>query len=146
MEELIEQMKRLLADTFAFYLQAHYYHWNVEGPDFKQYHELFGEIYKETHGAVDQIAEHIRALDAYVPGSFERFSTLTTIRGDNTIQSALGMIRELLEDNGLVMVSLRRAYTAAGQTGEIGLSNFLQDRYDAHTKHQWMLRSTLKVQ
>lgn len=146
MEELIEQMKVVLADTFAFYLQAHYYHWNVEGPDFKQYHDLFGEIYEEAHGAVDPIAEHIRALDAYVPGSFERFAVLATIRADNTIQPALGMIRKLLGDNAMVMASLRRAYTAAEQAGEIGLSNFIQDRYDAHTKHQWMLRSTLKVQ
>ena len=57
METLQEIMKKVLADTFALYLKAHNYHWNVEGSNFPQYHEFFGNLYKELHDAVDPIAE-----------------------------------------------------------------------------------------
>ena len=79
METLQEIMKKVLADTFALYLKAHNYHWNVEGINFPQYHEFFGNLYEELHGAVDPIAEEIRSLDTYAPGSFTRFMELTEI-------------------------------------------------------------------
>jgi len=62
MDELIDQMKVVLADTFAMYLKAHMFHWNVTGPNFPQLHEFFGDLYEELHGAVDPIAEQIRTL------------------------------------------------------------------------------------
>ena len=72
MEELINKMKVVLASSFAFYLKAHNFHWNVEGVNFPQYHEFFGNLYEEVHSAIDKIAEEIRALDAYAPGSLKR--------------------------------------------------------------------------
>ena len=144
MESLIEQMKVVLADTFAMYLKAHNYHWNVEGSNFPQYHEFLGNLYEELHGAVDPIAEHIRALDAYAPGSLTRFRELSSIRDSMTPPPTVGMMSELFGDNEIVMLSLKRAYQLAEQVDEIGLSNFIQDRYDIHKKHAWMLRSILK--
>jgi starvation-inducible DNA-binding protein len=144
MEELVNDAKVALADTFAMYLKAHNYHWNVEGSDFPQLHELFEKIYGELWGAVDSIAEHIRTCDSYVPGSFSRFSELTKIEDELKIPAAPEMVRRLLADNDTVMASLKKAYESAETAGNIGFSNFLQDRYDAHMKHGWMLRATIK--
>jgi starvation-inducible DNA-binding protein len=77
METLIEIMRKVLADAYAFQLKANNYHWNVEGPNFVQYHDFLGELYNEVFAATDMIAEQIRALDAYAPGSFTRFLELT---------------------------------------------------------------------
>lgn len=134
-------MKVVLADTFAMYLKAHNFHWNVEGNNFPQYHDFLGNLYEELHGAVDPIAEHIRALDAYAPGSLSRFRELSSIRDSMTPPPAMGMMLELYSDNEIVMASLKSAYQSAETMGEIGLSNFIQDRYDVHKKHAWMLRS-----
>ena len=49
--QLVDQMKQVLASTFAFYLKAHNFHWNVEGPNFPQYHALFDTLYNELWGA-----------------------------------------------------------------------------------------------
>ncbi len=144
METLIENMKIVLADTFAMYLKAHNFHWNVEGSNFPQYHDFLGDLYGELHGAVDPIAEHIRALDAYAPGSLTRFRELSTVRDSMTPPQTMEMFEELYGDNEIVMGSLRRAYQLAEDAGEIGLSNFIQDRYDIHKKHSWMLRSIIK--
>lgn len=142
MDKLIEAMKRVLADTFAMYLKAQYYHWNVEGADFYQYHGLFGDLYSEVYGAVDPTAEHIRALNAYTPGSLGRFQELTTIEDENTVPIAIEMINRIATDNQKVISSLKTAQALAEAVGEVGVSNFLQDRIDIHQKHAWMLRAT----
>ena len=142
-EQLLEKMKVVLADSFAFYLKAHQYHWNVEGPDFPQYHEFLGNLYQEVHTAIDVIAEEIRALGEYAPGSFSRYTELTSIKDSRITPTASQMMMSLLNDNQIVLNTLMETYKLAELYEEIGLSNFLQDRYDAHKKHAWMLRSTL---
>lgn len=144
MEELIEDLKKLFASNYAFYLKLQYYHWNVEGPNFPQYHEFFGNLYEEVGGSIDTMAEHIRALDAYTPGSFARFVALSGIEGDDTIPTGLAMASRLLEDNEKLLTMLIDVYKKAEDVDRLGLSNFLQDRIEAHRKHSWMLRATTK--
>jgi starvation-inducible DNA-binding protein len=145
MDKLIEAMKRVLADTYSFGLKSQNYHWNVEGPDFKQYHELFGDIYEGIVDAVDKVAEHIRTLDSYAPGSFSRFSDLTTIEDENTIPIALEMITRLQRDNVKVIATLMTAHAIAETLNKRGLINFIEERIDAHEKIGWMLRATTKM-
>ena len=142
MDKLIEAMKKVLADSFAFYLKTQYYHWNVEGADFFQFHGLFAEIYSEVYGSIDSTAEHIRAIGGYAPGSFGRYSELTSIEDENTVPAALEMVSRLGVDNQKVLTTLMAAYTLADSVGELGLANYLQDRMDVHKKHAWMLRAT----
>ena len=147
MEELIEDLKKLFASNYAFYLKAQYYHWNVEGPDFPQYHEFFGKIYEEVGSSIDKMAEHLRALDAYAPGTFARFVALvrgSDLEGDDTLPGALAMATRLLEDNEKLLAMLIDVYRKAEAVDRLGLSNFLQDRIEAHRKHAWMLRATTK--
>lgn len=144
MDKLIEALKRVLADTFAFRLKAQYYHWNVEGPNFKEYHDLFSGLYTSADGNVDDIAEHIRALGAYAPGSLTRFSQLTSIQDENTIPNALEMINRISEDNKTLHSGLMAAHRLADDLGQRGVVNFLEGLIDANEKTQWMLRSILK--
>ena len=141
MDELIQQMKKALAETFALYLKAQYFHWNVEGPNFQQFHDFFGNFYEEVYGAIDPMAEEIRALDAYAPGSFERFAELSEITGETTVPSPLAMISRLAEDNTRLSMTLKQVRDTADGMGFNGLVNFLEDRMDQHAKHAWMLRS-----
>lgn len=144
METLQEIMKKVLADTFAMYLKAHNYHWNVEGPLFSQFHDFFSGLYIELHGAIDPIAEQIRALDTYAPGSFKRFAELSDIEDETTIPSPVDMARNLLNDNEKVLASLNVAFKLASNFEKQGLADFLSGRIDIHSKHAWMLRSYTK--
>jgi starvation-inducible DNA-binding protein len=141
MSELIEQMKIVLASNFSLYLKSHNFHWNVEGADFVQYHTYLGDFYAEIWGAVDSIAEHIRALGAYAPGSLSRFSQLSVIDDQINIPISSKMFKELELDNNKIMIELRKAYILAEKNNEMGLANFLQDRLDIHAKHGWFLKS-----
>lgn len=145
MEELVEKMKVVLADTFAMYLKAHMFHWNVTGSNFNEMHAFFGGIYNELWLATDLIAEQIRTLDAYAPGSFTRFGQLATVEDETSIPAAMAMVSKLKDDNDKVMETLKAAYLEAEKQKVYGLANFLQDRIDVHAKHGWMLKSTLKA-
>jgi starvation-inducible DNA-binding protein len=141
---LVDDLKRVQADTFAMYAKAHYYHWNVEGADFVQYHEFLGKVYEELFAAVDVLAEEVRALDSYAPAAHRMLMELTKIQDDNTIPGAVEMMRRLQQDNDTTMEGLVTAYMSADAAGELGLANLLQDRLDAHKKLNWMLRSITK--
>ena len=142
---LIEKMKVYLASNFAFYLKMHFFHWNVEGSNFPQYHEFFGDLYNEIWTAQDDIAEHIRALEAYAPGSMIRYSALSLIADQVDPPPAAEMFQLAMADNAKLMFIISELDQMATATGEIGLSNFLQARHEIHRKHQWMLRATSKV-
>lgn len=144
MEELINKMKVVLASTFAFYLKAQNYHWNIEGVNFPQYHDFFGKLYEEVHGSIDVIAEQIRILDAYAPGSLKRFQELSTIMDETSVPSAVIMCQRLQKDNETLLLDLEQAYNEAERTKQLGLSNFLQDRIEIHKKHGWMLKAVQK--
>ena len=137
-------MRKVLADTFAMYLKAHNYHWNVEGSNFPQYHEFFGNLYEELHDAVDPIAEEIRSLDAYAPGSFSRFLELTDIEDELSIPTGIEMAVRLSTDNEKVLTTLNVAFKLANQLDKQGLADFIAGRIDTHNKHGWMLRSIAK--
>lgn len=137
-------MRIAFASEYSFYLKAHNFHWNVEGPLFQQFHELFSGIYQEVYGSIDPFAENIRKLNAYTPGSFDRFNMLSKIDDENQVPTAEEMVKILLEDSDKMAVILKSVFDAAEAAGEHGLSDFIAGRQDAHRKHSWMLRATLK--
>jgi len=144
MERLVQLMRIAFASEYSFYLKAHNFHWNVEGIHFQQFHDLFGTIYEEVYGSIDDFAENIRKLGAYTPGSFDRFNMLSKIDDENGVPDAEQMVQILLEDSDKMAVIFKTAFDVAEANGEHGLADFLAGRQDAHRKHSWMLRSTLK--
>jgi starvation-inducible DNA-binding protein len=139
-------LKTAFASEFSFYLKAHHFHWNVEGPNFPQLHSLFGTIYEEVYGCIDIFAENIRKCGTYTPGSLQRFSMLSLIDDEKDVPDSTTMVAELLADSEKMAGMFKILFDLAEEHGDHGLSNFLADRQDAHKKHSWMLRSTLKGQ
>jgi len=147
MNEQLQQLAKIaFASEFSFYVKAHGFHWNVEGPDFLQYHDLFGKIYEEVYGIIDDFAEKIRSLGTYVPASYTRFDMLTKVEDETQILPKDAMVKELLLDNEKMIVIFRKLFEVAESVGEHGFSNFVADRMDAHQKHGWMLRASIKGQ
>lgn len=142
MDELHELMKVVLANTFTYYMKAHGYHWNVIGPDFTQLHDLFGDIYEDAHGAIDDIAEQLRQIESFAPGTLARMIELSKVTEDEAIPAAPKMVTNLIAANDVVYDSLKEAYDKAEEVEECGLANFLQDRMMSHKKFRWKLRAT----
>jgi starvation-inducible DNA-binding protein len=143
MEQLHKALKVAFASEFSFYLKAHNFHWNVTGPFFSQLHDLFGKIYEEVYGSIDQFAEEIRSAGAFVPASYTRFSMLSEIDDQTNIPEDGDMIAILLADSDKMVKILKYVFDIATAQGEDGLANFLAERMDAHRKHSWMLKATI---
>jgi len=147
MNDQLQQLAKIaFASEFSFYVKAHGFHWNVEGPDFLQYHDLFGKIYEEVYSSIDDFAEKIRSLGTYVPASYTRFDMLTKVEDETQILPKDAMVKELLLDNGKMIVILRKLFQVSEAAGEHGFSDFVAGRMDAHSKHSWMLRASAKAE
>jgi starvation-inducible DNA-binding protein len=143
---LADALKTLLATSYAFSIKTQNFHWNVEGPDFPQYHKFLDKLYKEVYeNSIDRTAELIRQLDSYTPGSLQRFHELNQLQDQVKIPKAHLMFQELYEDNLKLLEMWKEAFHIAEEADEQGIANFIAERIDAHGKHQWMLRSILKT-
>ena len=144
MEILVNLLKKYLSENFALYLKTLNFHWNVEGPRFIQLHNFFQDIYENLEDATDEIAEHIRSLDSYVPGSFSRYSELSEIKDEVNILSAEEMIKKIQEDNEIILKTLDLTFQLAEKENKQGLIDFLGSRIAQHDKWNWMLKSLMK--
>jgi starvation-inducible DNA-binding protein len=141
---LADLLKTYLASTFAYYLKAHMFHWNVEGPDFGELHKFLSKIYEDAFDSIDQIAEYIRTEEEYAPGSFERFQELSLIQGQTKVPRARLMLEELLADTQTMKDMSKQLFDAATAEGREDVANFAAERQSAHGKYAWQLRSYLK--
>lgn len=141
---LTDNLKILLATTNVLSIKAQNFHWNVEGDNFPQYHEFFSDYYSEVYSSIDRVAEYIRTLDAYTPGSLTRYAELSVIQDQVKIPRAVLMFQELYQDNGIMIELLNGIFISATEENKQGIANFIAERLDAHNKHAWMLRSILK--
>lgn len=144
MTELIRALKAAFASEYAFYVKAQNFHWNVEGEYFQQYHELFGDIYSEVGDSIDDFAENIRKLGEKAPGSLLAFARDSVVAGQEGTPDCDAMLQELLQDSENMSLLFANVYEKAEAERRYGLANFLADRQDAHDKHSWKLRVTLK--
>ena len=141
---LADLLKTYLASTFSYYLKAHYFHWNVEGPDFGQLHKFFQKIYEDAYSAVDPIAEYIRTTEEYAPGSLTRFNELSQIQDQIKVPRARLMLEELLADTQTMKDLSKQVFDASTADGRDDIANFAADRLAQHGKYMWQLKSYLK--
>jgi starvation-inducible DNA-binding protein len=137
-------LSRLLADTYVLYLKTHGFHWNVEGPMFQTLHQMFMDQYTETWNAIDPIAERIRALGHYAPGSSQQYEKLASIKESVGVPKAEKMVRELIEGQEAVARTARSVLPLADKANDQPTLDLLTQRLDIHEKNAWMLRSLLK--
>ncbi len=140
---IAEDLSRVLADTYTLYLKTHNYHWNVTGPLFNTLHLMFEEQYNELWVAVDLIAERIRSLGVFSPGSYAQFAELTVIPEADGVPGAEAMIADLVAGHEAVTRTAREAFARVEAGGDESTADLLTQRLQVHEKTAWMLRSML---
>lgn len=144
-EEIAQGLKHLLADSYSLYLLTHNFHWNVTGPQFRELHLLFEEHYTELAVAVDDIAERIRTLGVYAPGTYRQFAELSSITEVDGVPSAQEMTEILTSSHEQVVRTCRLALENAQAGGDESSAALISDRMRIHEKTAWMLRSLLQA-
>ncbi len=136
-------LSKLLADSYLLYLKTQNYHWNVTGKMFQSLHVLFEKQYREQAESIDEIAERIRALGEFAPGSFSSFSKVTSIKEENGIPTAEDMIQSLVQGNEAVVTTAREILTLTDECQDDVTADLLVERMQVHEKNAWMLRSMI---
>ena len=142
--EIADGLSRLLADTYTLYIKTHYYHWNVTGPMFNSLHLMFANQYNELATAVDDIAERIRSLGCFAPGTYHEFSRLTAVNEDKDIPAAKNMIENLVQGQETVVKTARSLFPLVNNANDEATADLLTQRIQLHEKTAWMLRSLLE--
>ena len=141
--KIAEGLSQLLADTYTLYLKTHHFHWNVTGPHFTSLHTLFETHYTEMATAVDDIAERIRALGVFAPGSYKQFAALTSIEEEVSVPQWQDMVKQLITGHEAVVKTARKALPLVDEAQDEGSADILTQRITLHEKTAWMLRSLL---
>ena len=141
---IAQGLSRLLADTYLLYLKTHNFHWNVEGPMFQTLHVMFMDQYTEQWNAIDPIAERIRALGHYAPGTYKQYVKLATVKETDGVPKAEKMVAELIAGQEAVARTARSVLPVADAANDQPTLDLLTQRLDIHEKNAWMLRSLLK--
>lgn len=142
-KKIAEGLSRVLADTYALYLKTHAFHWNVTGPQFQTLHTLFETQYTELAVAVDDIAERIRALGVFAPGSYSQFGKLSSVKEETGVPKAEDMLKQLVQDNEAVVRTARSVLPTAEEGHDEASVDLLVGRMRIHEKTAWMLRSMI---
>lgn len=142
--KIADGLSRVLADSYTLYLQTHNFHWNVTGPQFQTLHLMFEQQYTELAGAVDLIAERIRALGFPAPGTYAEFAKLSSVKEVSGVPEANQMIRILIEGQETVTRTAREIFPIVDDAHDEPTADLLTQRMQVHEKTAWMLRSMLE--
>ncbi|MCD7097425.1 Dps family protein [Stenotrophomonas sp. MMGLT7] len=146
-KKIAEGLSHYLADAFTLYLKTHNFHWNVTGSMFNSLHTMFEEQYTEQWGALDDVAERIRALGFNAPGSYQEFITLTSIPEEPGLSDSADwreMVRQLVAGNEAVCRTARSVLDTADDADDAPTEDLMTQRLQTHEKYAWMLRSLLQ--
>ena len=132
---IAKRLSRLLADTYVLYLKTHSFHWNVEGPMFQTLHQMFMDQYTEAWNAIDPIAERIRALGHYAPGSYKQYAKLATVKESDGVPRAEKMVRELIDGQEAVARTARAVLPLADGANDQPTLDLLTQRLNIHEKN-----------
>lgn len=141
---LADNLKVLLASTQSFAIKSQNFHWNIEGSNFPQYHEFYDTLYGDVSDTIDKIAEYIRILGHYTPGSLQRYAELTIIQDQTKIPRAELMFMETLQDIEKMISLVIPMFDEATNEKQQGIANYLAELQDLYGKKAWFIRSILK--
>ena len=143
-QTIVDGLSRLLADSYTLYLQTHNFHWNVTGPMFNTLHTMFMTQYTEQWGALDLIAERIRALGFPAPGTYAEYARLSSVKEVTGVPKAMEMVRILVDAQEATARTARSLFPVVEAANDQPTADLITQRLDVHEKTAWMLRSFLE--
>ena len=141
---LTRSLNQVLADSYALLSLTHLAHWNVEGPGFFALHTAFQTQYEELCVAIDEVAERIRALDAYAIGGLGTLARAAQMEEFASPLAQEDYVRALIAANEKLVGDAARARDVAGKVHDAESQDLMIGRITLHQKTIWMLKSFLK--
>jgi len=141
---IIDGLNLVVADSYALMALTHLAHWNVEGPDFFPLHKAFQEQYENLFEAVDEVAERVRALDAYAIGGLTTLARVSQMEEFKSPMPQKDYVAALIVAHEKVLDDATRTRDLAGESSDLQTQDLMIKRLQWHQKALWMLKSYLK--
>ena len=140
MKTLSQALTTAFSSNFQLYWLSHVAHVNTVGRNFYSDHLFLGEIYEDLQAQIDRWAEFQRTIG----------DTMLSDLGDVTKTGMVGSVlkgsdflKQIKSGNETMIDCLGVLYDVAEESGECGLSNYVQDRLVVHRRWAWQLDSIL---
>jgi len=142
---VVDALNLVLADSYALMSLSHQAHWNVEGPGFFALHRAFQEHYENLFTAIDDIAERVRALNAYALGGLRSYIKEAGLEEfPSGAFPARDYVAGLVVAHEKTLADTIALRDAAGAANDLETQDLAIDRITWHQKTLWMLKSYLK--
>jgi starvation-inducible DNA-binding protein len=141
---VVDGLNLVLADSYALMALTHLAHWNVEGSDFFQLHKAFQEQYENLFEGIDELAEQVRALDAYAIGGLGTLGKVAQMEEFKSPMPQKDYVAALIVAHEKVIDDATRTRDLAGESSDLQTQDLLINRLQWHQKTLWMLKSYLK--
>ena len=145
LSKVVEILEKVVANEAMLYQKTKLFHWNVTGPQFIAYHELFDKQAEKIEETIDEISERIRSLGFFTKGIFSVFLKDAEIKEEqNFNRPALDMIKQLTSDHEIIIRLIRENLENIESLNDAGTADFLTAIMEAHEKEAWFLRAHLE--
>jgi starvation-inducible DNA-binding protein len=138
---IVEGLDGVLSDHYNLLVKTHSCHWNVTGPNFIALHSFFEEQYTDIFSSIDEIAERIRSLGAYVPASLRHFDNKSEMNDTASLFSNVDMMTDLFKSYEKASFRLEKMIKVCDEFGDDVTSDMMTDRLKTFDKTMWMLKS-----
>ena len=138
--EIAEELRRLLADTFALYLKTKNFHWHMSGHHFRDYHLLLDEHAEQLFSITDEIAERARKLGATTLRSIGDISRHQRLMdSDSEFVTPTDMLTELCSDNRQLTSFLRDTHQICERHRDVATTSLIEVWIDQAERRAWFL-------
>jgi starvation-inducible DNA-binding protein len=139
-EEISDNLRRLLADVFALYLKTKNFHWHMSGRHFRDYHLLFDEQAAQIFAMTDDIAERARKIGGTTIHSIGEIAKHQRLK-DNSRDFVVpkDMLEELLADNQKLAQYLRATHEVCEKHNDIATASLIETWVDQTERRTWFL-------
>lgn len=135
----VEELNILLADYHLYYQKLRNFHWNVIGKNFFDLHEKFEELYDDAKLKIDEIAERILTLRYQPTSNLSDYLQKSNLQESKSDLSDYEMIKNLLDDHGILLKQMRKVVAVADKGGDEGTIDLIGAYIRELEKISWML-------
>ncbi|MFK7879438.1 Dps family protein [Roseobacter sp.] len=141
--QIAEALNQAVAETAVTTMLAQNFHWNVTGMAFGPLHDLFQKMYEDHFVAQDDLAERIRAIDAFAEGTLAGMLKRSKVKEHEGTASDKEMIQRMLDAQMTLASTLAGAGELAASHGDTLTEDLCIARGQEHEKFAWFLRAHL---
>lgn len=145
---IIDLLKTTLANSIESSLIVQSYHWNIEGPDFNQYHDFFSDVYANYYSEIDRLAEYIRIVSnstEYVNASVDVIGINKTVKSNVIVgNKPKEMCKAIIVLNNVLIANYQSLFDQASKENIQGLADYCASKLDDMNKLNWKLLSITK--